>query len=54
MITDRDNNIMQFIEEFGGITIYQASKIFFNAAKYGNDIARKRLKKLAEQGINIV
>lgn len=51
MLTNRDNNILMFIEEFGGITIYQTSKMFFNNSKYGNDLARKRLKKLAEQNI---
>lgn len=48
MLTDRDNLILQFIEQYGGITIKQASKLFFREAKYSDDIARKRLKKLAE------
>lgn len=48
MLTNRDNLILQFIEQYGGITIKQASKLFFREAKYSDDIARKRLKKLAE------
>ncbi|MBM7869259.1 hypothetical protein JOC70_000728 [Clostridium pascui] len=51
MMTDRDNNIIQFINTFDGLTINQCAKLFFNNAKYGKDLARKRLKKLADKDV---
>ncbi|WP_097025435.1 hypothetical protein [Clostridium peptidivorans] len=51
MMTDRDNNIIQFIDKFDGITINQCAKLFFNNANYGKDLARKRLKKLSDNNV---
>lgn len=51
MLTGRDNEILNFIALHGGITIYQCAKMFFKKAKYGEDLARKRLKKLATEDI---
>lgn len=51
MLTTRDMEILEFISLYGGITIKQAYKIFFNGAKYGYDRARKRLKILADEGV---
>lgn len=48
ILTQRDRGILRFIEEFGGITIYQCSKVFFTDAKHGYELARKRLKKMHE------
>ncbi|WP_454053583.1 hypothetical protein [Clostridium sp. Marseille-Q7071] len=45
-----DSDILEFIDEFGGITIEQANKIFFRT-KYGYDTAKRRLKKLKEEGL---
>lgn len=50
MITKRDKEIFLFIEKYKGITINQASKIFFSK-KNGYDCARLRLKKLYNNGI---
>ena len=49
MITARDIKIIDFTKKFG-ITIEQAYKMFFNEAKYGMDLARKRLRKLHQEG----
>lgn len=51
MITEKDIKIIEFINEYGSITIDQAYKLFFSNATYGKDIARKRLKKLNEIGM---
>lgn len=45
-MTDRDKNILKWIEEYGSITIYQCSQIFYHGNKCGYDQARKRLRKL--------
>lgn len=50
MLTNRDINILRHVDEYGLITIQQAYKLFFNNAKYGPDLSRKRLKYLAEAG----
>lgn len=49
MLTFKDNQILQFVEQYGGITIQQAHKLFFNT-KYGYDTARRRLKALYQEG----
>lgn len=49
MLTYKDNKILEFVNEYGGITIQQAFKLFFNT-KYGYDTARRRLKLLHEAG----
>lgn len=50
MVTGRDLEILRHAERYG-ITISQCSKLFFSDAKFGDDLARKRLKKLHEQGM---
>ena len=46
MITDRDKNIISFIENIGYATITNIAEMFFNNSKYSYDLARKRLLKL--------
>ncbi len=48
MITNRDREIINFIYDFGFITIEQCSKIFFSESVSAYDLARRRLKKIAE------
>lgn len=50
MLTNRDISILRHVREYGLITIQQAYKLYFNNAKYGLDLARKRLKYLSEAG----
>lgn len=45
-MTDRDKNIMKWMEEYKYISIYHCSKIFYNGNKCAYDQARKRLRKL--------
>lgn len=45
-ITDNDQKVLNFVEQYGSITISQAQKMYYNTQKYGYDIARRRLKKL--------
>lgn len=49
MLSNKDSMILEFVEQYGGITINQCNKLFYNT-KYGNDTARRRLKTLAEKG----
>lgn len=49
MITKNDNEIINFCDTFGGITINQCSKLFYKEAAYKKDLARKRLKKLFDE-----
>lgn len=49
MITNKDNEIINFCDTFGGITIKQCSKLFYKEAAYKQDLARKRLKKLIDE-----
>lgn len=51
MLTQRDKQILKFIESFGGISIYQCSKAYFSDCKHGYDLARKRLKKMYDMGL---
>lgn len=50
MITDRDREIINFIYSIGFITIEQCGKIFYSNSKVSYDLARRRLKKIAEGG----
>lgn len=50
MITDRDIKIISFIENIGYASINHINMMFFNNNKYGYDLARKRLKKIANTG----
>lgn len=45
-ITDTDNKVLQFVEEFGAITINETRNIFYNTQIKGYEIARRRLGKL--------
>ncbi|MBY6758614.1 hypothetical protein HYH82_15080 [Clostridium botulinum] len=45
-LTNRDRDILKFIEQYGSITINQCSKIFFNKCKQNYYQARKRLRTL--------
>lgn len=51
MLTQNDKNMLKFMERYGGITIRQAYKIFYNNKKSGEQMARKRLRKLADFNI---
>ena len=46
MITSRDRDIYNFINEYGSITIDQCSKIFFSHCKRKYEIASRRLREL--------
>lgn len=48
MLTKRDREILKFVENLGGITIYQAALMYWKG-HFAQDQARKRLKKLYEQ-----
>lgn len=49
-ITDTDQKVLNFVEKYGSITISQAQKMFYNTQKYGYDIARRRMRKLVDNG----
>lgn len=49
-ITDKDHQVLLFVEKYGSITISQTQKMYYNTQKYGYDIARRRLKKLVDYG----
>jgi hypothetical protein len=51
MLTQNDKNILRFIEDHGGLTIFQCYRIFYRDKKYGHDMARKRLAVLYKNGI---
>ncbi|MEG2412555.1 MAG: hypothetical protein RSA29_18575 [Clostridium sp.] len=50
MRTERDVNILRFVEAHGSITISQCSNMFFYKNIYGYDQARKRLSNLKKEG----
>lgn len=50
MITDRDRDIINFIYNVGFASISNIHYTFFMHCKYGYDIARKRLKKIYDNG----
>lgn len=50
MITSRDREIINFIDVVGFATIEQIGRIFYQGTKNQYDLARKRLKKIYEQG----
>lgn len=45
-LTDRDQKVLKFVEQYGSTTISQTQKMFYNTQKYGYDIARRRLRKM--------
>jgi hypothetical protein len=51
MLVQRDRDILNFVYDNGGITIYQCAKMFFNDSKHSYTLARKRLKKIYEMGL---
>lgn len=50
MITQRDREIIDFIDKIGFATIKHISNMYFTNNRYGYDSARKRLKKINETG----
>lgn len=50
MITDRDRDIINFIEKIGYATINHIHSMFFTEATYGYDLARKRLNRIIREG----
>jgi replication initiation and membrane attachment protein DnaB len=51
MLTQRDRQILRFVEDFGGITIWQSARMFFRESKRSYDLSRKRLKILHDMGL---
>lgn len=47
-LTNRDKEILKFIESYGSLTISQCSKIFFKDCKKNYYQARRRLKMLSD------
>lgn len=45
-LTKEDHKILQFVEEFGGITIHEAQNMFYKTQIKGYEIARRHLSKL--------
>lgn len=50
MLTERDREIISFIDNIGWATINNISNMFFSDNKFSYDLARKRLKKIKEMG----
>lgn len=50
-LSDRDKLILNFIEQYGGITINQAANMFFSKYKYGYDQARRRLRTMYQNKV---
>ena len=50
MIVERDKLIIEFIETIGYATIKNIADMYFTNKRYSYDVARKRLKKIAEMG----
>jgi hypothetical protein len=50
MLTERDRNIINFIDSTGYATIGNIASLFFSQNKFSYDLARKRLKKIKEMG----
>jgi hypothetical protein len=48
MITERDRQIINFIEKIGFASINQIAKLFFKNSKIGYDLARRRLKSIKD------
>lgn len=48
MLSPRDKKILKWIEDYGSITIYQASLVFFPHNQFAYDYARIRLKRLRD------
>lgn len=50
MITDRDREIINFIDKIGFSTINHIADLFFNGNNFSYDLARRRLKKIRDNG----
>jgi hypothetical protein len=50
MLTERDREIISFIDNIGWSTINNISNMFFSNNKFSYDLARKRLKKIKDIG----
>lgn len=50
MITERDRDIINFIETIGFASIKNIADMFFTDCRYSYDLSRKRLKKIYECG----
>jgi hypothetical protein len=48
MLTQRDREIISFIDNIGYSTISNIADMYFNQNKFSYDLARKRLKKIKE------
>lgn len=48
MITDRDREIINYIDKIGFATIEHVSDMYFTNLKSGYDLARRRLKKIKD------
>jgi hypothetical protein len=46
VITDRDREMLNFVDNYGCITIHQAELMFYKNTNFGYDLARKRLNYL--------
>lgn len=51
MLTQRDKNILIFLEKHHATSIKQAYRMFYYETKTGYDVARKRLKQLEDMGL---
>jgi hypothetical protein len=49
-ITQRDRDIVKFVEKYKAITIAQCQEIFMSDATFGYKIAQRRLGKLVDNG----
>lgn len=45
-LTDEDHKILQFVEEFGSITITQCQHMYYNRQDQGYEMSRRHLSKL--------
>ena len=50
MITDRDREIINFIDKIGFSTINHIADLFFKDNNFSYDLARRRLKKIRDNG----
>lgn len=50
MITDRDRNIISYLEKYKYATIEQLEKIFFREVKYSYNVVRRRMAEIRNAG----
>lgn len=51
MLTQRDKDILIYLEKYHAISIKQAYRMFYYDTKTGYDVARKRLRQLEKMGL---